>query len=356
MEMLLSGERSGPAFETQVEQAVSEAVDRQIDTGIDIIGDGEQSKPSFATYVTDRLTGFEGEKHPRMDPYEAQLFPELYAARNASLGIASVTACCAPVTWRGSAQVHADISMLRDALHGRSAAEAFMTAASPGVVWYYQPNAYYPSHGAYLEAVAEAMQPEYNAIYEAGFLLQLDSPDLAGGWNRQDFGDKTVDDFRSFVQMHVEALNYATRAIPPDRMRLHVCWGNLEVPHTRDIPLARIIDILLEARPAALSVEGANPRHAHEWKLFEEVRLPDDKVLIPGVIDTTTNFVEHPELVAQRIIAYADVVGKERVIAGTDCGFSTLVRRRLPVHPTVVWSKLQSLVEGAGLASDRLWA
>jgi 5-methyltetrahydropteroyltriglutamate--homocysteine methyltransferase len=355
MEMLLSGQQNSPAFERDVRQAVAETVDRQIEAGIDVIGDGEQGKSSFATYVTDRLSGFEGEKRPRPDPYEARLFPELYAARNASLGIANVTACGAPVTWRGDAQVQADIEALREAVDGRHDVEAFMTSASPGVVWYYQPNAFYSTHEQYIQAVAEAMQHEYNAICEAGFLLQLDSPDLAGGWNRQDFGDKTVEDFRRFAQMHIEALNYATRAIPPDQMRLHVCWGNLEVPHTRDIPLAGILDILLTARPAALSIEGANPRHAHEWKLFEDISLPEGKILIPGVIDTTTNFVEHPDLVAQRIVAYTGVVGRERVIAGTDCGFSTLVRRRLPVHPTVVWAKLEAVVEGARLASERLW-
>jgi 5-methyltetrahydropteroyltriglutamate--homocysteine methyltransferase len=356
LEMLLSGERTGPEFERAVRQAVADAVDRQIATGIDVVGDGEQGKPSFATYVTDRLTGFEGEKRPRPNPYEARLFPELYAARYAVLGVPDVPACAGPVTWRGDADVQADIAALTSALSGRAGVEAFMTSASPGVVWYYQPNAFYPTHEKYIEAVAEAMQHEYNAIHEAGFLLQLDSPDLAGGWNRQDFGDKTVEDFRRFAQLHIEALNYATRAIPPERMRLHVCWGNLEVPHTRDIPLAAIIDVLLTARPAALSIEGANPRHAHEWALFEEVRLPDEKTLIPGVIDTTTNFVEHPELVARRIEAYAKVAGRDRLVAGTDCGFSTLARRRLPVHPTVVWAKLQSLVEGARIASNRLWS
>jgi 5-methyltetrahydropteroyltriglutamate--homocysteine methyltransferase len=235
-----------------------------------------------------------------------------------------------------------------------SVEEAFMTASSPGLVWYYQPNAYYPSHEDYTWALADAMKHEYDAIHQAGFLVQLDCPDLAGGWNRPEFSSRTVDEFREFARVHVAALNHATRDIPPDRLRMHVCWGNYEGPHVRDISLRSILDILLDARPAGLSVEGANPRHEHEWQVFSETKLPDGKVIIPGMIDSTTNFVEHPELVAQRIVRYAEVVGRENVIAGSDCGFATLARSDV-VHPTVTWAKLQSLAEGARLASERLW-
>jgi 5-methyltetrahydropteroyltriglutamate--homocysteine methyltransferase len=339
-----------------VRDAVEQIVKRQTDCGIDIVNDGEQGKVSFATYVTDRLTGFGGESRAREASVEQSWFSDYYAARTASLGHAMVVTCSGPVAWGGGTHVQTDVDRLKSALDAAPAAEAFITAASPGTVWYYQPNAYYPSHEAYIYSAADAMRNEYEAIHRAGFLLQLDCPDLAGGWNRREFADKTVDDFRSLVRMHVEALNFATRSISPDRMRLHVCWGNIEGPHTRDVPLAEIIDILLDARPQALSVEAANPRHGHEWKLFEEIALPGEKILIPGVLDTTTNFVEHPALVAQRISRYANAVGRERVIAGADCGFATLVRRRLPVHPTVVWAKLQALVEGAQLASSELWS
>ena len=353
--MLRSGEHSGPAFEQAAERAVQDIVRKQVENGVDVVNDGEQAKVSFATYVTERLTGFESESRPRELNIEQRMFSEYYGARMATLGIASVVTCAGPITWKGDEQVQRDIANFKTALAGVPVADAFMTAASPGVIWYYQPNAFYPSHEAYIMAAAEAMKPEYDAIYRAGFVLQLDCPDLAGGWNKPEFTDKTMDDFRRMAQIHVDALNHATRDIPPDRMRLHVCWGNLEGPHVRDIPLARILDILLTARPAALSIEGANPRHEHEWKVFRETKLPDGKILIPGILDSTTNFVEHPELVAERIIRYASVVGKENLIAGADCGFATLARAELPIHPTVTWVKLQALAEGAKLASRELW-
>jgi 5-methyltetrahydropteroyltriglutamate--homocysteine methyltransferase len=251
--------------------------------------------------------------------------------------------------------VQQDIENLTAALQGIAAADAFLTAASPGVVWFSMENEYYPSREAYVFAVADAMKDEYRAIYEAGFVLQVDCPDLAMGWNHPTFASATIDDFRRVVEMHVEALNYALGGIPSDRVRLHLCWGNYEGPHVRDIPLVRIWDLVLKARADAFSFEGANPRHGHEWKLFQEVKLPEGKILIPGVLDSTTNFVEHPELVAERIVRYAGLVGRENVIAGTDCGFSTFARSALTVHPTVTWAKFQALTEGARLASEQLY-
>jgi 5-methyltetrahydropteroyltriglutamate--homocysteine methyltransferase len=230
-----------------------------------------------------------------------------------------------------------------------------MTAASPGVVWLFLANEYYPSHEAYVFAVADALRHEYEAIVQAGFVLQLDCPDLAVGWNGSRFADATFDDFRTLVELHVAALNHAIANIPADRVRLHLCWGNIEAPHVRDIPLAQILDVVLGANVGAISFEGANPRHAHEWKLFEELTLPADTIIIPGVLDSTTNFVEHPELVAERIVRYANLVGRENVIAGSDCGFSTFARSAPTVHPTVTWAKLQAMAEGARIASAQLW-
>jgi 5-methyltetrahydropteroyltriglutamate--homocysteine methyltransferase len=234
-------------------------------------------------------------------------------------------------------------------------ADAFMTAASPGVVWQFLANEYYPSHEAYLFALADALRHEYEAIHRAGFVLQLDCPELALGWNTHPFKDATIDDFRKHIALHVAALNHAIASIPADRIRLHLCWGNIEAPHVRDIPLVQILDIVLKANVGAISFEGANPRHAHEWRVFEEVTLPEDKVIIPGVLDSTTNVVEHPELVAERIVRYASLVGRERVIAGSDCGFSSFARAATRVHPTVTWAKLQAMAEGARIASAQLW-
>jgi 5-methyltetrahydropteroyltriglutamate--homocysteine methyltransferase len=356
LDMLLEGSRDS-VFDAAARRGVAEVVQRQAELGVDIVNDGEAAKTSFSTYVTERLSGFESRSSGRDPHVEVGLFPEFYESPESPsrfLRSMRVLTCVDAVTWQGDAQVQQDIANLRAALDHVSVEGAFMSAASPGLVWYYQPNAHYASHEEYMWAVADAMKHEYDAIHQAGFLVQLDCPDLAGGWNRPEFADRTVDDFRAFARLHVEALNHATRDIPPERLRMHVCWGNFEGPHVRDIPLGSIVDILLAARPAALSVEGSNPRHEHEWQVFADTKLPEGKVLIPGVIDSTTNFVEHPELVAQRIMRYADVVGRENVIAGSDCGFATLARSDV-VHPTVTWAKFQSLTEGARLASERLW-
>lgn len=341
-------------FEEQVRHAVREVVEEQVSAGIDVVNDGEVSKVGYSTYVTERLTGFGPESRAARPNVEAADFPEFYAAGTPGAGVKRPV-CSGPITWQGSSYVQRDVDNLRAALGGVSVEDVFMTAASPGVVWHFLENEYYPSDEAYVFAVAEAMKNEYQAIVDAGFLLQLDCPDLAMGWNRYNFAGKSEDEFLEVADMHVEALNKGLEGIPSDRVRLHLCWGNFEGPHMRDIPLARIWDIALKARADAFSFEGANPRHEHEWTLFERTRLPEGKVLIPGVLDSTTNFVEHPELVAQRLVRYANLVGRENVIAGTDCGFSTFARSQPTVHPTITWAKFRAMAEGARLASQELW-
>jgi 5-methyltetrahydropteroyltriglutamate--homocysteine methyltransferase len=262
-------------------------------------------------------------------------------------------ACDGPIAYRDTDAVRADIEALRAATDGVAGIEdAFLSAASPGVVAFFLADRHYGDHEAYLYAIADAMKVEYDEIHRAGLLLQLDCPDLA--ITRHRIGAESLDDFRRFVRLHVEAIDHATRDIPPDALRMHVCWGNYEGPHHRDVPLRDIVDIVLAARPAAVSFEAANPRHAHEWQIFEDVALPEGKVLMPGVLDTTTNYVEHPELVAQRIVRYARLVGRESVIAGTDCGFASFAGSSA-VDPRIVWAKLRALADGAELASRALW-
>ncbi len=350
LEMLRSGER-GDAFALAAAAGVADTVAHQARVGLDIVNDGEISKPGFATYVTERLGGFESQVGGREDPVEKDMFPEFYA-QLPTFKAMQVMTCVGPVTWKGDAELKRDLDNLTQALADSPAEAAFMSSASPGTVWYYQPNAHYATHADYVMAVADAMKHEYDAIHAAGFLVQLDCPDLAGGWNRPVARDFSVADFRAFAQLHIDALNHATRDIPPERLRMHVCWGNYAGPHVRDIPLADILDLLLGARPAAISFEGANPRHEHEWQLFSDIDLPEGKVLMPGVIDSTTNYVEHPELVAQRLVRYAEAVGADNVIGSCDCGFATLGDGA--VVPEVAWAKLGSLVQGARLASQRV--
>jgi 5-methyltetrahydropteroyltriglutamate--homocysteine methyltransferase len=341
-----------------VRAAVRDTVERQLAAGIDVINDGEASKPSYSTYVTERLSGFGGEPvSVRRWGYED--FPE-YARKqwgDAASPVRSVTAgnpsCDGPVAYTDTSLVAADIANLQAAAASApGAAELFLSAASPGVIEMFMPNRYYPSTGDYLFALAEAMKAEYDAIYAAGLVLQLDCPDLACDWARGE--QRTLGEFRRTVAQRLEALEYATRDIPGEAMRLHLCWGNYEGPHHTDIPLADIIDLVLQARPMAVSFEGANPRHEHEWQIFEEVKLPDGKILVPGVLDSTTNYIEHPELVAQRISRYAGLVGRQNVMAGTDCGFATFASF-ITVEPEIAWAKLAAMVEGARLASARLW-
>jgi 5-methyltetrahydropteroyltriglutamate--homocysteine methyltransferase len=341
-----------------VQAAVRDTVGRQLAAGLDVNNDGEASKASYSTYVTERLSGFGGEPvSVRRWGYED--FPE-YARKqwgDAASPVRSVTAgnpsCDAPVAYTGTSLVAADIANLQAAAASApGAAELFLSAASPGVIEMFMPNRYYPSTGDYLFALAEAMKAEYDAIYAAGLVLQLDCPDLACDWARGE--QRTLGEFRRTVAQRLEALEYATRDIPGEAMRLHLCWGNYEGPHHTDIPLADIIDLVLQARPMAVSFEGANPRHEHEWQIFEEVKLPDGKILVPGVLDSTTNYIEHPELVAQRISRYAGLVGRQNVMAGTDCGFATFASF-ITVEPEIAWAKLAAMADGARLASARLW-
>jgi 5-methyltetrahydropteroyltriglutamate--homocysteine methyltransferase len=339
----------------QIRQVVADTVRRQVDAGVDVVNDGEVSKPSYATYVVDRLTGFEGEVSETVVLQEAAEFPEYFQRLYQSISSAvSNPACTGPVRYRDRSQVDRDIANLLDALKGMEVTEAFMTAASPGVIALFMPNRFYSSDEEYIVALASAMKEEYDAIHRSGLLLQIDCPDLAAGWPMAEAAGGSIEDFRRVVAQHIEALNHATRDIPEDRMRMHMCWGNYEGPHHHDLPLAAVIDVLLKARPAGLLFEAANPRHAHEWTVFEDIDVPDGKVLIPGVLDSTTNYIEHPELVAQRIDRLARLVGRDAVMAGSDCGFATFAQV-LPVDPRITWAKLASMAEGARLASTRLW-
>jgi 5-methyltetrahydropteroyltriglutamate--homocysteine methyltransferase len=348
----VSGGSVPAALPGRVRAAVAESVRQQIDAGLDVVNDGEMSKVSYSTYVSARLTGFDShvqaQRYPRAD---AAAFPR-YAEWNArqQQGAARIKryACTGPVRYVGQAELRADLDNLRAALGDAPDREAFMTAASPGVIAWFQPNQYYASDVEYLEALAEAMREEYEAIVNAGFVLQLDCPDVALSWNVPSSASVAP------IGLRIEALNAAVRSIPADRMRLHLCWGNYEGPHQTDVPLRNILGDVLLARPQAISFEGANPRHEHEYAVFGEVQLPPDKIIIPGVLDTTTNYIEHPELVAQRLMRYAELVGPERVIAGADCGFGTFAGTPM-VHPDIVFAKLQAMVEGAQLATERLF-
>jgi 5-methyltetrahydropteroyltriglutamate--homocysteine methyltransferase len=342
------------ALAARVRAAVAEVVGKQAAAGLDVVNDGEMSKPSYATYVKDRLHGFGGASHP-LQYRDLSEFPEMARRVFGDPGRSRrrTPACDAPIAVRDTGAARADTDNLAAALAGVSAAEGFLTAASPGVISLFFRNDHYSSHEAYLEAIAEAMRHEYEAIVRAGFVLQVDCPDLGMGRHIQ-YADLSLDEFRKKAHLHIEALDHALANLPPDRLRLHLCWGNYEGPHHHDVALADILDIVLAARPSGLSVEAANPRHAHEWRVFERVKLPAGKVVIPGVIDSTTNFIEHPDLVAERIGRYARLIGRENVIAGTDCGFGTWVGQAA-VDPDIAWAKLASLAEGARRASRELW-
>jgi 5-methyltetrahydropteroyltriglutamate--homocysteine methyltransferase len=340
--------------------AVGEAVRDQVEAGIDIVSDGEMSKMSYHVYAKHRLAGLgntEGSGVPgRGLPRDVQDFPEMAAERHLGGGgpeLLQSTVCVAPVAYADHAPLERDIANLDAAVEATRPVEAFMNSVSPGCLATYVPNAYYPSRDAYREALIEAVRPEYEAIHEAGFVLQLDCPDLAGS-RHTDFQDMSDEEFLADAERSIEALNAATAGIPAEAMRLHICWLNYAGPHTHDIPVDRLIGLLAKARPQALLFEGANPRHEHEWEVWKAATIPDDKVLVPGVIDSTSKFVEHPVLVAQRICRYADIVGRERVLAGVDCGFGTYAGRA-GVYPSVVMAKLAALAEGAGIATQRLW-
>jgi 5-methyltetrahydropteroyltriglutamate--homocysteine methyltransferase len=344
------------AFDARVRQAVEEVVKQQLQAGVTVVGDGEMGKSGYSTYVKERLTGFGGTGTP-VASTEMTDYPEVFESMAADEAVARVLnqpACIGPVSLSDPDAVGRDIANLTASVAGREPADVFMSAASPGVIAAFLANSYYPTDEEYLFALADAMKPEYDAIAAAGIVLQLDCPDLAMTRSMVSNAGLTDEQFREQIRMHVRVLNHALRDIPPEQMRMHLCWGNGEWPHITDIPMANIVDIVLEARPAGLSFEAANPRHEHEWKVWKDIRLPEGKVLIPGVLDSTTNFVEHPELVAQRIIRFAEIVGRENVIAGSDCGFGTFAGF-YTVKPRITWLKLAALAEGAEIASDYLW-
>jgi 5-methyltetrahydropteroyltriglutamate--homocysteine methyltransferase len=338
----------------RVRSAVAEVVKKQADAGVDLVNDGELSKPSYATYVKDRLAGFGGSGNTFVYQDLAD-FPKLQQRVFGDPGRSrrKTPACNAPISVRDPQAAVDDTDNLKAALGGVTPAGAFMSAASPGVVSLFFRNEHYPSHEAYLYAIAEAMRHEYETVANAGLVLQIDCPDLAMGRHIQ-YYQADLKTFRKAAQMHIEAMNHALANIPLDQLRIHVCWGNYEGPHHYDVPLADVIDLVFTARANAISFEAANPRHAHEWTVFERVKLPDGKVLIPGVIESKSNFIEHPELIAQRIGRYAKLVGRENVIAGSDCGYGTWVGQAA-VDPDVVWAKLAALAEGARLASREFW-
>ncbi len=342
------------ALAARVKTAVAELVKQQADAGVDLINDGEMSKPSYATYVKDRLEGFGGTGNTFVyqDVHE---FPALEKKVFGDPGRSrrKTPACNAPIGVRDKEAPVVDAENLKSALAAVKSVGGFMSAASPGVVSLFFRNDYYKDFETYIYAIADAMKYEYEVVAKAGFVLQIDCPDLAMGRHIQ-YADLDLPAFRKRAQLHVEALNHALSGISPEQLRMHVCWGNYEGPHHRDVPLADIIDIVFSARPNAISFEAANPRHAHEWALFETVRLPAGKVLIPGVLESKSNFIEHPELIAQRIGRYAKLVGRENVIAGSDCGYGTWVGQAA-VDPQVVFAKLAAMAEGARIASKQFW-
>ncbi len=349
------GDSYDPAeFDATIRRGVADAVSRQSEAGIDIVSDGEMGKISYATYIRHRLTGFEGDS-ARPTPQDLDEYPE-YRDRLVAGGASAKyrrPVCKGAIKVKDLTPLKDDISRMQAALSKGHAVEGFMNSVSPGTIAVFQPNEYYPSHEAYMAALAGAMRSEYEMIVGSGLLLQVDCPDLAMGRHSR-FRNMTDEEFLKAAEIQVDALNHALANVPADRVRMHVCWGNYEGSHVHDMPLDRILPIALRAKPMVLLLEGANPRHEHEWEIWERVKLPDDKVLIPGVIASCSNYVEHPTLVSQRILRYANLLGRERVIAGTDCGFGTFAGFG-PVYPPFCWMKLRSLAEGARLASEKLF-
>jgi 5-methyltetrahydropteroyltriglutamate--homocysteine methyltransferase len=342
------------ALAERVRSAVAEVVTKQVEAGVDLVNDGEMSKPSYATYIKDRLNGFGGTGNTFVYQ-DLSDFPKLAQRVFGDPGRSrrKTPACNAPISVRDPAAARTDVSNLKAALAAASATEGFLSAASPGVVSLFFRNDHYKDFETYIYAIADAMRDEYEAVAQGGLTLQIDCPDLGMGRHIQ-YADLDLAAFRKRIGLHIAALNHATRNIAPEQMRLHLCWGNYDGPHHRDVPLADIIDVVFTARPHAISLEAANPRHAHEYKVFDTVKLPAGKVLIPGVLESKSNFVEHPELIAQRIGRYAKRVGRENVIAGSDCGYGTWVGQAA-VDPDVVWAKMAAMAEGARIASQRFW-
>jgi 5-methyltetrahydropteroyltriglutamate--homocysteine methyltransferase len=355
-EMLIARDDGQPydqqEFTRRVRSAVTEVVRKQVESGIDIVNDGELSKINFTAYARQRLSGVEERKpdagRPMFKIYgrdEAE-FPEYFAARG-TFGIKEA-ACTGPIKYIGQSAVEADISNFRTALEGAKVEEAFLPAVAPGTIEHWLKNEYYSSDDAYLSAIADAMHEEYRAIADSGLILQIDDPDLADAW--QIHPEMDVPAYRKFAALRIEALNHALRRIPPERVRLHMCWGSYHGPHKYDIPLRDILDLILAVNAECYSIEASNPRHEHEWQVWEDHKLPDGKSLMPGVVGHASDFIEHPELIAERLVRYARLVGRERVIAGTDCGLGTRVG-----HPKIAWAKFAAMAEGTRLATTRLW-
>lgn len=342
------------ALQARIERGVGEAVGHQVRSGVDIVNDGEWPKPSYATYIKDRLHGFGGTG-------TSYVFQDLEDYPKSKLRMAGdpgrkhrkTPACNAPIRVKDMEAPRIDAERLTAAARQHSAVGTFMSAASPGVVGLFFRNDHYPDHESYIFALADAMRHEYETIVNAGHMLQVDCPDLAMGRHTQ-YRELSLAQFRERMELHIEALNRALVNIPAGKVRMHLCWGNYPGPHHCDVPFEDIVDLIWTAKPHAIQFEAANPRHAHEWTLFEEVKLPEGKVLIPGVLEVQSNYIEHPDLVAQRILRYADRVGRDNVMAGTDCGFSIHVGTA-GVDPDVVWAKLASLAQGAEIASRKLW-
>jgi 5-methyltetrahydropteroyltriglutamate--homocysteine methyltransferase len=364
---VMRAKEAGQTYDAQrlaglVRDSVQEVVRRQVEAGIDVPSDGEYGKPSFTAYVHDRLTGFEPSPSA---PREASLrnayrdrmrFPEFYAEYDSGgeAAAGSQVVCTGPITYQGQEAVQSDISNFKAALETAEPEEAFIPAVAPGTIELQRSNVFYATEEEFLAAIADAMKEEYRAIVDAGFILQVDDPRVVTHYGNPDPAP-TIEEYRKFASLRVAALNHALEGIPADRVRYHLCWGSWHGPHTTDVPLRDIVDIVLQVNAGAYCVEAANPRHAHEWEVWENVKLPDGKILIPGVVAHTTNHVEHPELVAQRIVNYARMLGRENVMAGSDCGFSqgAFTPR---VHPSIMWAKLEALAQGAALASQQLWS
>jgi len=364
IDLVLAQEKGGSvdsaAFEAEVAKAVDGIVAQEVGSGVDIVSDGEMSKPSYATYIKNRVEGIEPDPRASEKGRDVMISRDLlahpdYAARmRNNFSAMQFPGCVAALRYKDTSALTRDLANLKSAAAKAKPTEVFMTAASPGILTRHIINLHYATEDEYVAALADVMKIEYRAIVEAGFILQIDAPDLGTARNNQ-YRHLSDEEFRKIAARNIEALNAATEGLPADRMRMHLCWGNYPGPHVFDLALTAIIDIALKARPQGLSIEAANPRHDHEWEDLKGVRIPDDKILIPGLIDSTSNFVEHPKLVAQRIQRYADIVGRERVIAGVDCGFGTAVRADPMVADSIVWAKLKALAEGAQIATQRLW-
>jgi 5-methyltetrahydropteroyltriglutamate--homocysteine methyltransferase len=363
---MLLAQSKGEAIDTgalnaEIEAAVTDSVKQQVENGVDIVNDGEMSKTAYTFYVLRALGGLELAKAGAgagAESIDNKLFPdyaEMQSRGGRGLGqVLDFPTCTGPVSYKNLKPLEDDLARLKSAAKQAGALDVFVPTASPGVLVRFVQNKYYKSEDEYLEALGNAMQVEYEAIYKAGLVLQLDCPDLGSSRNNI-YKDLTESEFLKIAERHVEVLNHATRNIPGDAMRLHLCWGNYEGPHTHDIELSKIAPVAFKSRAQAISFEAANPRHEHEWEDFLDAKIPDDRIVIPGVLDSTTNFVEHPKLVAQRILNWANVVGRERVIAGADCGFATFAARPPTVAPSVVWAKFRSMADGAAIATKLLW-